>query len=176
MNTPRNCRTCTHFYRCSSERGLRNIQNTRGFCILGQLDGCFELYVSHSKARECMAYVEGDYTAETYRLERALNDKISDFHWKMGDRRSKEYKLLKSMQPEGEAVKKFFGANRNQGLLSLMTDRGLGKVLMDWFFERNIELYKALGERRLTKHRQYYKLVARMTKAFHEEFEGGRKE
>jgi len=137
------------------------------------LDGAFDLYISHSEAVRCMAYTEDDYNAKTYQLEWALNDKISDFHYKMGDRRSKEYKLFKSMQPEGEAVEKFFGGGKNQGLISLMTDRGLGKVLMDWFFEKNIELYKELGNRKLFSHKQYYELVGRLTKAFHEEFEGG---
>ena len=176
MKTFRSCRNCTHFFRCDSERGLKNIQNTRGFCILGQLDGSFCLYVSQSGVQECMAYVEDDYNAETHQLELALNDKISNFHYKMGDRRSKEYKLFKSMQPEGEAVEKFFGGDRNQGVISLITDRGLAKVFMDWFFERNIELYKELGNRKLFSHKQYYELVGRMTKAFHEEFEWGKEE
>lgn len=176
MTPARSCRTCTHFHRCDSERGLRNIQNTRGFCILGQLEGSFCLYVSTSVSFECMAYAEDDYNAETHRLERVLNDKINDFHWKMGDRRSKEYKLFKSMQPDGEKAEKFFGADRNHAVISLMTDRGLAKVLMDWFFEKNVELYDELGKRKLTSHKQYYELIGRLTKAFHEEFEGGKNE
>ena len=174
-NATRSCRTCKHFHRCDSEGGLRNIQNTRGFCILGQLDGSFSLYVSDSCARKCMAYVEEDYNAGTYQLERVLNNKISDFHWKMGDRRSNVYKLLKSMQPESEALKKFFGADARQSIILLMTDKGLSEVLMGWFFEKNIELYKELGNRRVFSHQQYYELVGRITKAFHEEFEGGGK-
>ena len=176
MTPARSCRTCTHFFRCNSERGLRNIQNTRGFCILGQLEGSFCLYVSVSVSFECMAYAEDEYNAETHRLERVLNDKISDFHYKMGDRRSNVYKLLKSMHPETEALKKFFGAKKKQAILSLMTDQKLGEVLMDWFFEINIELYKELGNRKVVSHRQYYELIGRLTKAFHEEFEGGKNE
>jgi hypothetical protein len=54
-----------------------NVTNRQGFCILGQLEGDWGLYVSSSISTKCAGFIFSEDHAKIHEAERKLTD---DFH------------------------------------------------------------------------------------------------
>ena len=77
------CRYCKWFVRVKESGKLLNI---RGFCVFGQGEGCYDLYISSSTALSCPHFV---FDEENYEIEKRL-EKIKRMIWRESDRIEKE--------------------------------------------------------------------------------------
>ena len=87
------CRNCVNFVRVATDRDSgMGIVSRRGFC-LHMNNGDIGLFVDGTR---CDAHTVSAYNLETQNVEILLNTKMNDMYFKMYDRRTKEYKAVKS--------------------------------------------------------------------------------
>lgn len=81
------CRNCRHFKRVNFH-GIDNVMNRQGFCILGELEGDYSLYMSSSNSRECMAYIFDDAHFKITKAEKQLSEDVDKFTNSLNDGRT----------------------------------------------------------------------------------------
>jgi len=162
------CRSCHHFQRVNFN-GYGNVTNRQGFCMLGQLEGSYHLYISSSVSKDCMGYIFSDEHAEITKAEVELNNDINDFLNSLEDKRTKNSKLA---QPIKDAQIEFFKQNDHMwdsmGWISAMQNmRTIGD---DYFRQANEEQYKNVYDMVSLRKTDYNKFLAQVSVEIHNRF------
>lgn len=138
MRERRTCRTCKFFIRVY-EKKFHDYYYKRGFCLYGQGEGDFSLYISSTIAYDCELYQEDEEAKKIYEVETKLRDEWVDIKWKIHDGRTKvgkEFKKFKEQYKPNESG--FFGILRPQ--------MDFLKMLYQRFYEKHKEEFEFLNE------------------------------
>ena len=92
------CRYCKWFVRVREEKLSFHI---RGFCVFGQNEGCYDLFLNTSYASECPFFV---FDEKNYLIEMRL-ERLRDMMWKKEKKFSKE--LMKKKLTSKEILNRF---------------------------------------------------------------------
>lgn len=162
------CRLCHHFQRVNFN-GYNNVTNRQGFCMLGQLEGHYSLYISSSVSKDCMGYIFNEEHAKITIAENGLNNDINDFLNSLEDKRTKNSKLA---QPIINAQVAFFKQNEHirdsmGWILALQNMRKLG---IDYFRQSNEERYKNVYNMVSLRKTDYNKFLAQVSVEIHNRF------
>jgi len=167
----RDCRCCKNFIRVKEEGDYKRIRR-RGFCIYGQLEGDFGLYISSSKANDCLAFVFDEYNYETTKKENELAKKWNEFNFKLEDRRTKEYrevsKFLKDLS-EFLSLRCVFSKKNLENMTPRKILNQMGKVremAYDYFLEQHREEIRQLRKRRALSYQSYCRVLSTISKTF----------
>jgi hypothetical protein len=163
------CRICKNFVRVNQDH-FKNVVNRRGFCLLGRLEGDYSLYTNGGNVDdECMGYVPDQLIYNIFKAEQDLSNDENNFVSTLGDRRSKNYKLIKPVIDGYENIYKqgrtdHFGINF---LWDLNKERMVGR---EWFYSKNIERYKEVYEMVSIKQTDYNKFISKVSVEIHKWF------
>ena len=162
------CRICNHYIRVN-EKSANNVGNRRGFCILGQLEGSYGLYISSSRSRKCMGFV---YDEEVYKISKAeadIKDEEKKYLYSLEDRRTKNHKLIK---PVYDAHVNYLKAtqNKNDGLAWMMATQELRRVACDHFEAVNKERFYEIQKMVTLFESDYMKFMAQVSVEIHNRF------
>ena len=150
-----NCRSCHHFNRVmNANRGLRGSSRRQGFCVLGQLEGSFELYISSSVAHQCQSFIVDEYNTETTRLENVLGEQLSKVKMKIRDHRSRLYRQFKKFTLE---TQKEFDLDDKHSVWGWIEEE---RLVGEWFYFTHKKDYKVLHDRLAIPRTDYYAVLA----------------
>jgi len=151
------CRNCSHFVRVRDPKTsfVNDAINRRGFCSLGH-GGDFGLYLSRDT---CDGHAFSAYSLKTYSAEKQLSDFKEKMRFGAYDRRTKQYKILKtfidtvkkeSPKEDGTVASIFY----DDVIINRATDIYMARLLRDklnW-----------LSNRRYMKLSEYEKMIGYM--------------
>lgn len=161
------CRMCHHFQRVNFD-DYRNVTNRQGFCILGQLEGSYGLYVSNSRSYDCMGYLFCDEHANITRAENGLSNDMDDFLHSIEDKRTKNCKLI---QPVIDAQTEFFKQDdKYDGPAWLMALQELRRFGGEYFIKINKERYQEVYHMVSLRKTDYNKFLAQVSVEIHNRF------
>lgn len=104
---PRSCRNCTNYIRIQDNRNdnLPSTNVRRGFCMLGDGEGDYGLYVSSSRCQDCQGFMFDQTKAAITEEE----NKISDLYYSFEKKEGKQIaKILKATHDEMAKKNWFF--------------------------------------------------------------------
>jgi len=162
------CRVCEHFCRVNFE-GYDNIMNRQGFCILGQLEGDFGLYLSSSKSRDCLGYLYSERNAKIYNAEHELDIELDDYIESLSDRRTTNWKEI---EPLLRAHTDFFEKYeaKPKGLAFLDAEIIIRRFACKYFREMHIEKYREVYHMVSLKRIDFQKFLAKLSVEIHNQF------
>lgn len=161
------CRVCKHFIRVNFE-GYHNVPNRQGFCILGQLEGDFGLYVSSSISKECMGYVFDKHTCAIAEAEKQLSTDLNQFIHDLEDGRTSTHKLSEPLRiAQKNYIKAFHGSP--DGTAGFMAMQILRKEGVDHFRKLHEDRYMNIYRMVSLQKTDYNKFLAQLTHALHDE-------
>lgn len=168
-NLPVNrCRACEHFVRVNFD-GYENVMNRQGFCLLGQLDGEYSLYVSTSRSGDCMGFILSEKNLTITEAEHQLNRDVNDYISRLGDKRTADYKEI---EPLLKAHQKFIESTENKykGLAWMHAEMAIREVGCKHFRELNTERYKDIYHMVSLRKADYSKFLAKLSIEIHDQF------
>ena len=162
------CRICKHFIRLNFEETMR-VYHRQGFCMLGQLEGDFGVYVSCSVGANCMGFV---YSEDHYKIQMAeqnIREEMEAFCKSCEDKRTSNYKLI---EPLMEAHKEFFKDAQKQpaGIAGLYASRKAHQIAREWFEKNHEEEYLRIRNMVNLRKSDYSKFLAKITVQIHDQF------
>lgn len=165
---PNRCRGCAHFMRVNFD-GYYNVTNRQGFCLLGQLEGDWGLYVSTSGSHNCAGFVFGEENAKIHEAERQLTNDLHEFLHTLHDKRTTNYKAIK---PLIEAHKKFFESVKKErgGIAWMLTDVEIRVAGVEYFETANEERFKEVYHMVSLKKVHYMRFLAGVSVQVHDRF------
>jgi len=158
----RSCRMCRHFSRVKEDGDFRKIRR-RGFCVLGQLEGNFGLYISSSSAEDCPAFMLDDYNYETTMMEFELAEKWNEFMHRIRDGRTREARELKKVIETMADYLKIENAV-SKGIAGIRAHRKAMALAYEYFVEKHEEEFRKLWERRAMNIKDYYNILAAISR------------
>jgi hypothetical protein len=162
----RSCRMCENFIRVREDGDFKKIWR-RGFCIYGQLQGDFSLYVSSRFAAKCEAFLLSDYNYETTQKEHELNRKWAKFSERVYDRRTREYKAVKQFITKiQESLLDYLDLTKAMkfGWVGLKKYQEAMQLAYEYFVQANKEEFEWLWKRRAIPIKEYYRIIGVVTK------------
>jgi hypothetical protein len=165
---PNRCRGCAHFIRVNFET-YYNVTNRQGFCLLGQLEGDWGLYVSTSGSHNCAGFIFSEETAKIHAAERELSDDLHDFLHTLQDKRTANYKAIK---PLIAARKKFFESveKARGGIAWMLADHEIRQLGVEHFNAANEERFKEVYHMVSLKKVHYMRFLAGVSVQVHDWF------
>ena len=165
---PNRCRGCAHFIRVNFD-SYYNVTNRQGFCLLGQLEGDWGLYVSTSGSITCTGFVFSEGNARIHEAERKLTDDLHEFLHTLHDKRTTNYKAI---QPLIAAHKEFFESVKKEqgGIAWMLADREVRKVGVEYFRTANEERFKEVYHMVSLKRTHYMRFLAGVSVQIHDRF------
>lgn len=165
---PNRCRGCAHFIRVNFET-YYNVTNRQGFCLLGQLEGDWGLYVSTSGSHNCAGFIFSEETAKIHAAERELSDDLHDFLHTLHDKRTANYKAI---QPLIEAHKEFFESVRDEpgDTAWVLADQEVQKLGAGHFKTAHKERFKEIYHMVSLKKVHYMRFLAGVSVQIHDRF------
>ena len=165
---PHRCRRCAHFIRVNFN-GYRNVTNRQGFCLYGQLEGDWSLYVSTSGEHNCVGFVHSVENARIFEAERKLSKDHDDFIKSLSDKRTTNYKAIKPLM---DAHKDFFESiQKERGGIAWMTAHNKIRELgSEHFNDVNAERYREVYHMVSLKKVHYLRFLAGISSAVHDRF------
>lgn len=168
---PNPCRGCAHFIRVNFD-GYYNVTNRQGFCILGQLEGDWGLYVSSSISVTCAGFVFSEENARIHAAERQLSDDLHDFVHSLYDKRTANHKAVK---PLIDAHKEFFESIEKQrkersDIAWLAADQKVREFANKHFEKVNAERYRDIYHMVSLKRAHYMRFLAQVSVKVHDHF------
>ena len=161
-----NCRCCKFFHRVF-EHNYRNIQNIRGFCRLGRMNGEYSLLVSTSFDRECPAFVRDEYNTETSRKEHELKQDFWKFEGELIDNRTRLAKLIEKSVPDNEEIKKFFKeGDKNSRWVTFHMRNEFRTVFYELFLQMHKEQFDWLYNRKYINDTNYFSFLNKLRTNF----------
>jgi len=160
-----NCRCCKFYHRVF-EQNYRNIQNIRGFCRLGELEGDYNLYVSTSASGQCHAFVKDDYNTETHNAELRLKDAHRQFEKDLIDGRKSLHKIIKESVPKSEALEKFLTDKKEARWISYHMEQDLRKSFFELFLKEHKEQFDWLFNRKYINKINYSSFLNKLRTQF----------
>lgn len=162
------CRKCKHFIRVNFE-GSNNVSKRPGFCILGQLEGDFGLYVSSNIAKECMGYVFDQHTHAIAAAEKQLSTDLNQFIHDLEDGRTFTHKLAEPLRTaQKDYIKAFHGSP--DGMAGMMAMQTLRSEAVDHFRKLNARRCIVVYQMVTLRKSDYHKFLAQLTGALHDKF------
>ena len=165
---PNPCRGCAHFIRVNFD-GYYNVTNRQGFCLLGQLEGDWGLYVSSSISVKCAGFVFSEENAKIHAAERQLTDDMHKFVHSLHDKRTANYKAIK---PLIDAHKDFFERTKNdRGDIAWMSaDLKIRELGAEHFRKANAERFADVYHLVSLKRVHYMRFLAGVSVQIHDRF------
>ncbi|MCK5344861.1 MAG: hypothetical protein KAR20_15730 [Candidatus Heimdallarchaeota archaeon] len=162
------CRICNHYIRVN-DKSANNVGNRRGFCILGQLDGDYGLYISSSVSRECMGFI---YDEEVYKISKAeadIKEEERKYLHSLEDRRTNNHKLIK---PVYDAHVEYLRASQDKinGTAWVGAIREFRRVACDHFEDINKERFYEIQRMVTLFESDYMKFMAQVSVEIHNRF------
>lgn len=162
------CRICEHYQRVNFD-GIRNVMNRQGFCILGQLEGDYGLYVSNSISKECMGFILSELNLAIQEAEHKLDREESDYIYSLDDKRTANYKEIKPLLNTFQDFVEI-SEMKSKGLASLLAHQHIRKIACEHFREINRERFIELYDMVFIKKSDYTKFLAKISINIHNEF------
>jgi len=162
------CRGCAHFIRVNFD-SLYNVTNRQGFCILGQLEGDWGLYVSCSISVKCKGFVYSEENTRIHEAERQLSDDLYEFIHSLHDRRTANFKAIKPFI----AANKEFAKTINEGqsnISRMVSDFEIRKLGGEYFKKLHEEQYWEVYRMVSLKKPHYLRFLAKVSVQVHDEF------
>lgn len=159
------CRGCAHFMRVNSDN-LYNVMNRQGFCILGQLEGDWGLYVSSSVSTSCKGFIYSEENARIHDAERKLSDDLREFAHSLYDQRTANYKAVKPLL----AAHKEFANSINKGASRMESDLAIRKFASEHFENMHRERFWEVYHMVSLKKSHYLRFLAKVSVQVHDEF------
>jgi hypothetical protein len=146
-----------------------NVVNRQGFCILGQLEGNWGLYVSCSISTRCAGFVFSAENTKIHEAERQLRDDLYEFTHSLHDKRTANYKAIK---PLVAAHKEFAESiNKGKGDVAWMTlDLQIRKLGSEYFERMHKERYWEVYRMVSLKKAHYMRFLAGVSVQIHDKF------
>jgi len=152
----RSCRACGHYVRVWES--WDKMPNNRGFCVLGNLDGDWGLYVSSNEGLTCKGYIGDPYNLETLRLETELNKEWIDIKHNLLDGRKKLTRKLSKAIPDLSDI--FKNAKKQRNVMGYMGDFQMGIGLVwKWFNAEHEPKFQVIRKRTRTRKTSYYQVL-----------------
>lgn len=165
---PNACRGCAHFMRVNFD-SVYNVMNRQGFCILGQLEGDWGLYVSCSISTRCAGFVYSEEHAKIHEAERKLTDDFHEFLHALHDKRTANYKAIKPLI----AASKEFSENISKGQgdgARMMADMVVRKLGSQYFQKMHNDRYWEVYRMVTLKKVHYMRFLACVSVQIHDTF------
>ena len=159
------CRVCAHFIRVNFD-GVYNVTNRQGFCILGQLEGDWGLYVSSSISSRCKGFVYSEKNAKIHEAERQLSDDMREFTHSLYDKHTANYKAVKHLL----AAHKEFANSINKGTSRMESDIAIRKFASEHFKNMHQERFWKVYHMVSLKKPHYTRFLAKVSVQVHDEF------
>jgi len=160
-----NCRCCKFYHRVF-EQNYRNIENIRGFCRLGEMEGDYALYVSTSFSGECPAFIKEEYNTETHNAELKLKDDLRQFESDLIDGRTSLYKVIKKTVPNSKDLEKFISDKKEARWISYHMNQELRKSFFELFLNMHKEQFDWLFNRKYINKRNYSSFLNKLRTQF----------
>jgi len=145
--------------------------NNRGFCVLGMLEGTYNLYLSSSQAATCPAYLLDDYANETLRLETELNHAWRDLTDRMWDKRKKLPKRLIKAIPDLSDMMSNAMENNRCLMEYVENERELMRMVWRWFTAEHKERFQAIRKRKMIEITRYWQTISMIQTALQRAYE-----
>lgn len=165
---PNGCRRCARFVRVNFD-SYKNVTNRQGFCLLGQLEGDWGLYIATSGSHNCAGFVFSDENAKIHEAERKLSDDFKEFMHSLQDKRTANYKTIK---PVIDAHKEFFESTKKErgGIAWMSAEAKLRELGAEHFNRVNAERYKEVYRMVSIKRVHYMRFLAKVSVKIHNQF------
>ena len=162
------CRVCTHFMRVNCD-SLYNVMNRQGFCILGQLEGDWGLYVSSSISTKCKGFIYSEENARIHDAERKLSDDLREFIHSLYDQRTANSKAIKPLIAANKEFAKTINERQND-ISRMISDLEIRKVGGEYFQRIHKEQYWKVYRMVSLKKSHYLRFLAKISVQIHDEF------
>lgn len=170
LNTlpPNNCRVCEHYIRVNFE-GYKNVMNRLGFCLLGQLDGEYSLYLSTSVSKTCMAFILSEKNLAITEAEHQLDKEADTYLETLRDKRTKNYK---DIEPLVNACQGFLESTEGapKGLAWMQAEMKTRTIACEHFRKMNKERFKEIYDMVTLTKSDYSKFLAMLSIEIHDRF------
>jgi hypothetical protein len=161
---PNACRGCAHFMRVNFD-SVYNVTNRQGFCILGQLEGDWGLYVSSSISTRCAGFVFSEAHAKIHEAERKLTDDFHEFLHTLHDKRTANYKAIKPLIAASKEFHK--GSGEGTWMVAELVIRKEGSAYFQKLHnERYWEVYRMVTLKKV----HYMRFLAGVSIQIHDTF------
>jgi hypothetical protein len=146
-----------------------NVTNRQGFCILGQLEGDWGLYVSCSISTTCAGFVFSAENTKIHEAERQLSKDQFEFIHSLYDKRTANYKAIKPLiaahKEFAESISK--GQSAGARMIADTEVRKLGgKYFEELHKDRFWEVYRMVA----LKKTHYMRFLAGVSVQIHDKF------
>ena len=146
-----------------------NVVNRQGFCILGQLEGDWGLYVSCSISTRCAGFVYSEEHAKIHEAERQLSDDLHEFTHSLYDKRTANYKAVKPLIAANKELYESISKGQSDGA-RMIADLDVRKLGGKYFEELHKDRFWEVYHMVALKKTHYMRFLAGVSVQIHDKF------